>query len=293
MGGEEVADEVPIDNLKAQNKALLEEIENLKNNSNIDPRIAKMNEYVKNGGEINANFWELQNKDYSNIDLKDSKQALSALKDKLKYLDGFESDEIDFHIEKNYPILGGFEDDADDAEIREESMKLRMGMKDALPKLKEYQSKVSMPKVDNNRREQAEKQLNMYRAHSSSKLDEIKSFDVQLDADTTISIPFTGEGRQFARSIITEPENQAKFFSTRYTTEKGELDYNKWARDLYEMENRDKIHAGIYAQGKSSGKKEILAEVQPEKQTTIKKPSTTETGKYDHVKRMTFTRPRS
>lgn len=270
-----------------QRAALLAEIESLKNNSKLDPRIQKMNEYVNSGGEITSAFWELQSKDYSKINIKEPSQALTALRDKLQYLDGMDRDEADFYIEKNFPISGGFDSDAEDDEIRAESMKLRMEVKSSLPKLKDYQDKVRLPDVDNNRREQDEKNLNMYRAHSSSKLDEIKSFDISLDADTTLNIPYTGAAEQFTRSVITEPENQAKFFGNRYRTESGDLDYGRFKRDLYEMENRDKIYAAIYAQGQSAGKKSILSEIQPEAQTQ-QKPRPSGGDKYEGVRNMKF-----
>lgn len=274
---------------KEQNKTLLEEIERLKSNSQLDPRISKLNEYVKGGGEINASFWELQNKDYTSLNVKEPKEALSAYKDKLKYIDGLDNDEVDFYIKKNFPALGGFDEDADDEEIQEESMKLRMEVKTALPKLKDYQEKVAMPKVDHNRAEQEKRNLDMYRAHSSSKLDEIKFFEMDLGS-VKLNIPFEGKGREFARSVITEPENQAKFFAQRYVSkDTGDLDYQRFARDMYELENRDKIHAAILNQGKSMGKKEALEELQPESIATRKRQSSNDT-KFESIKNISFKR---
>src|SRR5690606_5640299 len=106
---------------KEQVKALLEEKERL-STPQLDPRIAKLNEYVKNGGEINASVWELQAKDYSNINVKESKDALSVVKDKLKYIEGLEQDEIDFFLKKNYPITSGHEEDFDEDDKLSESM---------------------------------------------------------------------------------------------------------------------------------------------------------------------------
>jgi hypothetical protein len=108
--------------LREQNKALLEEKERLASESDLDPRVKKINDWLKNGGELTREFWELQNKNYDNINFSDSKQSLSVLKDKLKYVDGLDEEEISYHIEKNYPILSGAEEALDDADERDERM---------------------------------------------------------------------------------------------------------------------------------------------------------------------------
>lgn len=268
-----------ITSLKEQVKALLEEKERL-SVPQLDPRIAKLNEYVKNGGEINANIWELQTKDYSNINIKDSKDALSVVKDKLKYIEGLEQDEIDFFLKKNYPIASGYEDDFDEEDKLSENMKLRMEAKTALDPLKEFQDKVMLPDVDHNQSAEMERRINLYRAESSARLDEIESFNIELDADIKLKIPFTGAGRNFAKAIITDPNKMGTFFRDRYEGEDGKVDYQRFAEEMYYLENRNRIKDAIYAQGKSVGKKAILEEIQGENIVSkLKTPPTGQTKK--------------
>lgn len=273
--------------LKEQIKALLEEKEKL-STPQLDPRIAKLNEYVKNGGEINANVWELQTKDYSNINIKESKDALSVVKDKLKYIEGLEQDEIDFFLKNNYPIASGYEDDFDEEDKLSESMKLRMEAKTALDPLKEFQDKVMLPDVDHNQSAEMERRISLYRAESSAKLDEIESFDIELDADTKLKIPFSGAGRNFAKAIITDPAKMSSFWNDRYTNEKGETDFKRFAEEMYYLENRNRIKDAIYAQGKSTGKKAILEEIQGENSTSKLKQPPTGQKKKTGLAAMTF-----
>lgn len=277
-----------VSSLKQQIKALLEEKEKMVA-PELDPRIAKLNEYVRQGGDINANVWELQTKDYSKVNIKEPKDALTVVKDKLKYVEGLEQDEIDFYLKKNYPITSGFEEELDEDDTTNESMKLRMEAKNALEPLKEFQDKVLLPSVDHNKSAEAEKAVSLYRAESSAKLDEIDSFDLELDADTKLKIPFTGAAKNFARSIITDPSKMSSFWNDRYTSEDGKVDFKRFAEEMYYLENRHRIKDAIYAQGKSVGKKAILEEIQGENGTSkLKQPSAGSTPKKTGLAAITF-----
>ena len=253
--------------LKEQNKALLDEKEKLTQRDELDPRVKQLDAWLKSGGDFNKNFWELQNKDYTKVNFSDSQSSIDALSDKLRYVDGLDEEEVKYHLEKNYPILSGVQEAEDDGETRDERMKLRMEVKPALPKLEEVQKKAKIPNVDHNRQQEYDRQLNVYRAEASSKFDEIKFLDIEIDAEHKLRLPMAGEAEKFARSIVTEPENQTTFFIDRYTDPQGKTDYGKFKTEVYYLENRQKIEKAIFMQGKSAQKKEMLAEMDSEPTT--------------------------
>lgn len=259
--------EKTVQELREQNKLLLEEKQKLETREDLDPRVKKLNEWLKSGGDFDRNFWELQNKDYTKVNFDDTQQGIEVLSDKLRYVDGLDEEEIKYHLEKNYPILTGVEEALEDREERDERMKLRMEVKPSVPKLEEIKNKAQIPNVDHNRQEEYEKQVNLYRAEASAKFDEIKHLDIEIDADNKLRLPITGEAEKFARSIIVEPENQAQFFLSRYSNEDGSTNWGRFKTEMYYLENRPRIEKAIFSQGKSSGKKEILDEMDAEPST--------------------------
>jgi hypothetical protein len=285
-----VEDSETIQAYKTRQTALEEELAALKETPKLDPRIAKLNEIILNGGDINQSVWEMQSKDYDKLDLKDSANALSVVKDKLKYLDGDDSDLVGFYLDKNFPVLSGkkgeddFDSDEDFADAKKtEELLLRKEAKGNIGSLKEFQNTMRLPEAPNhNQKADYEKAVQNYRADAILKVDEISTFDVVLDGDTTLRIPITGEAKKFARAIATEPENQGQFFVKRYRGEDGQTNLNKLYTEMYYLENREQIEKALYNQGRSAGKKEITQELQggngspqskkPVNKTTAKNP---------------------
>jgi hypothetical protein len=266
--------EVPtetVDAYKTRIQTLEEEIAKLKETPKLDPRIAKLNEIVQNGGDINQSVWEMQSKDYSEVDMKSTDGALTILKDKLKYIDGDDNDLVSYYIEDNFPVLAGAkgEDDFDtDEEFqsakRKEEMMLRKEAKQSIAPLKEFQEKMRLPSApQHNQQEEYQKAVEQYRSEAITKVDEINTFDIALD-DTTLRIPITGEAKKFARAVATDPENQGQFFLNRYVKEDGSTNFNRLYTEMYYLENRPLIEKALYSQGKSAGKKEAIQELQGE-----------------------------
>jgi hypothetical protein len=77
-----------IDAYKERLSTLEAELAKAKETPKLDPRIEKLNDIIRNGGDINQSVWEMQSKDYSDISLQEVENTLSIVKDKLKYLDG-------------------------------------------------------------------------------------------------------------------------------------------------------------------------------------------------------------
>lgn len=246
----------------------------------LDPRIAKLNEIIQKGGDINQSVWEMQSKSYDEVDITKPDGALSVLRDKLKYIDGDDNDLTKFYIDKHYPILSGKkgEDDYDSDEDyqsakREEEMVLRKEAKQSIEPLKKYQDEMRLPEAPNhNQQEQYQKAIEAYRAEAITKVDEISTFEISPEEGVKLNIPITGEAKKFARSITTDPENQGQFFVNRYVNEDGGTNYNRLYTEMYYLENRPLIEKALYAQGRSAGKKEAIQELQGENASIPQKP---------------------
>jgi hypothetical protein len=161
--------------------------------------------------------------------------------------------------------------------------------------LKEFQEKMWLPEAPNHQQQkQQEEALRSYQAEATTKLNEIQQFDVELDAETKLRFPFVGEGKEFAKSIIANPENQSQFFISRYAND-GTVNYQAFAEDMWFLNNRPKVFNHLFAQGKSAGKKEAIKELQGENAAykTNEKPQKRQVAESDKgFAQMTFSRPR-
>jgi hypothetical protein len=301
-GGEQKQQTEDVEAYKTRVADLEAQIAKLSETPKLDPRIEKLNQIIQNGGDINQSVWEMQSKDYAAVNISDSNSALEVLKDKLKYIDGDDQELVNFYLDKNYPVLRGkkTEDDFDSdgefaAQKREEEMVLRKEAKGHLGSLKEFQEKMRLPEAPNHQyQKQQEEALRSYQAEATTKLNEIQQFDVELDAETKLRFPFVGEGKEFAKSIIANPENQSQFFISRYAKD-GKVDYQSFAEDMWFLNNRPKVFNHLFAQGKSAGKKEAIKELQGENAAykTNEKPQKRQVAESDKgFAQMTFSRPR-
>lgn len=302
-GGEEQKQQTEdVEAYKTRVADLEAQIAKLSETPKLDPRIEKLNQIIQNGGDINQAVWEMQSKDYAALNISDSNSALEVLKDKLKYIDGDDQELVNFYLDKNYPVLRGkkTEDDFDSdgefaAQKREEEMVLRKEAKGHLGSLKEFQEKMRLPEAPNHQHQkQQEEALRSYQAEATTKLNEIQQFDVELDAETKLRFPFVGEGKEFAKSIIANPENQSQFFISRYAND-GTVNYQAFAEDMWFLNNRPKVFNHLFAQGKSAGKKEAIKELQGENAAykTNEKPQKRQVAESDKgFAQMTFSRPR-
>lgn len=257
FGGDPITPEVNATDLQKRLEQLERENNELKErNPFADERVAKINEYVRNGGEINETFWKLQSKNYS--DLKSEDQLLSALKDKYTLVDGFTEVEAQRLIAKNYPNLID-RDNADPDELTDEVISLKASSKTFLKELSELQSKVLLPNVSKAQLEQRAAQVEAYRTYASVKVNEIKGFEVPLMDNYTMRINIDKANHDLVKDLVVNPEKQEQFFLDNYSNEKGEIDIKKFAEDEYFRRNRVPLLRAALAKGIELGKKQAVS----------------------------------
>jgi hypothetical protein len=279
FSGEEPSAPQPenIDELKEQIKALIEERERLKNEKPFaDQRIQKLNEYVKVGGNIDRRFWELQEKNYDNVDFKSKDGAVNILKDKLIYSDGLDESEAERVISRRYSGL--FSDDED--EVQDALLDARIEVKKNLDELKTVQEKALLPKIDETQRKQQEDAVRIYQADASNALSGIESVKINLSDDLPVEVPLKGELRNYIASVVTKPENQARFFVDNYVMEDNKVDFQKFVRDFTFLKHGEQLVKRAYQQGLAHGEKSVAKELRQEPATTPKRDSHVSSGDW-------------
>jgi hypothetical protein len=256
--GEIVKPEIDVNALEQRLKQLEEENSLLKSsNPFADERVAKINEYVKSGGEINETFWKLQAKDYSKIDFSDGNSLLSAIKDKYTLVDGFTEKEADRLIQKNFPnVLAG--EDADPDDLIDEMISLKSLTKDTLPKLIELQQKAALPNVTAERMQEINKNLEAYRAQAITALRDVKTFEYSLAEGVSFKIGVDENNYSMLKDLIANPEKQESYFVDNYRTKEGGVNFKQFAEDEYFRVNKAQILKAVFAKGLERGKSQAI-----------------------------------
>lgn len=237
--------------------SLLKEIESLKNTPKFaSPEVAKINEYIANGGKITKEFWELQSKDYSQVDIRDSKKALEVLHDKMKYEEGLDDATIEKILRKDYPILTGRKEEFDyeEEDKEDESVSLFRAAKQALPVLQEIQNKAKLPDVDTEKQAQIDHAYNLYRAQSRESIKNYQGLIIELDDNLRVKSTPSDKTQEFIKSVVTEPANQGDAFFQRYLKD-GKVDYEKFASEMQLLDEWKDISRKIYQQGLKRGER--------------------------------------
>lgn len=243
--------------LISQRDALLAKLEE-KESAQVfaNEQIRKLNDYVLNGGKIDKNFWELQEKNYSEVDFKDDKSLLSVLKDKFMLLDGLTDSEANRMIQKQFAALSDKES-ADEDDIFDEMIQLKSLVRSELPKLQEIQNKASLPKEDKEAARRAEESMKLYQAEADKALGGISNFKLNLSDDLSLNIAKDKETEKSLRNLILYPENQQRYFVDNYVKD-GKVDFERFANDEFFRIHKERIVKTAFNQGVSKGEKNIL-----------------------------------
>jgi len=250
--------------------ARLEEKE--KTNVFANEQLRKLNDYVLNGGKIDKNFWDLQEKDYSQVDFTNDQSLMSVLKDKLMLVDGLTDREADRMIKKQYPTLSDKEgrDSADEDDILDEMLALKTTVRGELPKLQEIQNRAALPKEDKEAQRRAQESLQLYQAEADKALSGIDKFELKLTDGFAVNLAKDKETEKSLRNLILYPENQSSYFVDNYVKD-GKVDFQRFAQDEFFRIHRERIVKTAFDQGVSYGKKEVIQKELRQENPTVQK----------------------
>ena len=207
--------------------------------------VAKLNEYVKSGGDVN-DFLRTQTADYSKLTDVEAIREQMALSDKT-----LTRDEIDLLIESEY----GYSEDASDRDKKLAGIKMKRAATKAREELLSYQKQWAVPQVSSEE-VQAQRAIETqnWRNELNGAVDENSELEFQIDDKTFKFVP-TAEAKQ----AVKDGYDLSKFFD-RYKTKDG-YDIKKFVKEMYILNNQNDILKSLITFAKGEGTAEIVDEI--------------------------------
>lgn len=262
-------------------KAEWQEQNNKQTKTFFDERSEKIDNHLRNGGELDKNFWKYQTNDLDSIDLSKStaNDAIELVKQELTDVQGYSEAEAELTIKRKYPDLyrgveEGEEDERATERYDDDIIQVGMDARRSLESLKDYKAKVVIPTVQSNEPSQADidKQrdaLNQYKASAEKALDEFTKIDLQVSEDVSLEVLADSEFMGTMKELIVNPDKLDTYFFDNYVKD-GNVDHKSMVRDLYISKNWEALLKSAVSQGITMGKEEALKETGKEPSLTSK-----------------------
>ena len=247
------------------------ELETKASNTFANEQMARLNEYVAEGGDM-MDFLTTQLTDYSEMSDIDIIKAQMKLTEK-----ELTSEEISLLFEDSYKLN---ETQWSDTEIKLAKIKLKRDANKARTDLINFQKKNSIPKS------KAQENENKAQIEAAQK-EWVKQVENSLRNFKDIKVDIGDKGEKFSynvsddtiKSVRKTNKNLQKFWD-RYINEEGTQDVNKLTREMAILNDFDNIVRSVYAQARSNGKEAVVKD--------LKNPSYTPESKPTADKRLTI-----
>lgn len=206
--------------------------------------VAKLNDYVKNGGSP-MDFLKTQTTDYSQMDDVQAIKEHMALTKK-----GLSSEDIDFLVQNKY----GVSKDATESEKRLAKIEMKAAANDAKQALLENQQKWSVPQVQGRPTQEdvlREKQRWENTLKETTKV--FNKFEVEI-GDGNFEYAIQDQDRN---SLVEKNKDLTKFFN-RYQNEDGSENTAKFIKDMFILDNFDKIAKALAVHAKGKGTEDVI-----------------------------------
>lgn len=247
------------------------ELETKASNTFANEQIARLNEYVAEGGDI-MDFLTTQLTDYSEMSDVDVIKAQMKLTEK-----ELTSEEINLLFEDSYKLN---ETQWSETEIKLAKIKLKRDANKARTDLIDFQKKNSIPK---SKAQEAENKAQIEAAQKEW----VKKVEASLRNFKDIKVDIGDKGEKFSYSVsddtiksIRKTNKNLQKFWDRYINEDGTQDVNKLTREMAILNDFDNIVRSVYAQARSNGKEAVVKD--------LKNPSYTPESKPTAEKRLTI-----
>lgn len=214
----------------------------------VSEKVEKLNQYMKSGGKF-EDFARTQLTDYTKLDEK------SKIRERLRITDSYLTDEeIDVLIDTEYSVP----ETATDRDKQLINIKLKKDAKEAENVLLEHQKKWAV--ADRSPEElqaEAEAEFAKWQDAFHSSVDAVGKIELNIGEKDLFSYEIPAEVKKSVKDNYTQLNN----FWNRYNDKEGKEDIPKLARDLFILENLDKIILSATAFAKSKGREEVIAEM--------------------------------
>tara|TARA_R100001463_G_scaffold23312_3_gene56014 strand:+ start:1145 stop:2284 length:1140 start_codon:yes stop_codon:yes gene_type:complete len=231
-------------------------------------QIAKLNEYVEKGGNM-EDFFRTQSANY------DDMNSESLVKNYIKFQNpDLNNEDIDLLYADTYKLD---EDEYTDKEIRLSKIKLKQKSAEAKRELMKFQKENALPEAAKN----AEKEAAEIEAKKKAWSDNVNK---SLESFKDVEFSLNDKGEKYTFAVNDETMNYVKdtslnltSFWNRYIEKDGTENVSKLAKEIAILNNIDSIVRNAYAQGKSGGKEDVIKDIKnpsysPESKTDAEKP---------------------
>jgi len=220
-------------------------LEEAPTNAFANEQVAKINEYVKEGGNLN-DFIKTQTVDYSTM----SPDGL--VREHIMMTEGLTSEEADLMIESDF----GVSSNATAREKQIAEIKLKRQANKALEFLSENQRKWSVPQgADNKANQEA---INAkWESDVGSAAKTIQNIDIALNKTDKFSYKVEPDVLKKVQDTVKRPQD----FFKRYIKADGTEDVAGFVRDLVKLEQFDTIVRSAAANNKAEGKAEVIKDI--------------------------------
>ena len=247
------------------------ELETKASNTFANEQMARLNEYVAEGGDM-MDFLTTQLTDYSEM------SDVDVIKSQMKLTEKeLTSEEVNLLFEDSYKLD---ETKWSETEIKLAKIKLKRDANKSRADLIDFQKKNSIPK---SKVQEAENKAQIEAAQKEW----VKKVENSLRSFKDIKVDIGDKGEKFSYSVsddtiksIRKTNKNLQKFWDRYINEDGTQDVNKLTREMAILNDFDNIVRSVYAQARSNGKEAVVKD--------LKNPSYTPESKPTAEKRLTI-----
>ena len=267
---------VPKDTLTEYETKLAELQKNLDEAKNRQPSfvsdyLQKLHELDKQGIQVTPENAGILTSDYSQVDLSDKDNALDIVKRSYK-MEDFSAREVDRLVRKKFPAL--FDEDAEQDDIDDALIDLKIEAKQAVGKFQEVQSKIKTEGSQNRfytidqakelilkqSQEESEKTSNAFRAKATEITKDLSTVSYDVGDGVKIEVDVTDVKDQIIANIESIRNNPNGFFDTdvngNYTSFKDDVAL----QDAVDRVVAKKAVIAAYKQGLSNGSEKNMGE---------------------------------
>lgn len=228
----------------------------------VSDRIKKMIEFEQQGGVIDDVFLKYQSKDFSTVNLEDTNQALSILKESYSLENpDLSSSQVDHIFKMKYPNLHSKNVDLEDSDELEvynnEKMSLSIDATQALKTLKEYKEKVMLPPQSSPQQKQSEEDLKKYRKDAENHLKDFGGISMNFGEGNDFTFEATPEN---SKNSIQNVMNAGETFFDRYLNPGGGIDFEKFNLEMFLLDNWEEMAKSIWELSASSREEKVISE---------------------------------
>jgi len=220
-------------------------LEEAPQNAFANEQIAKLNEYVKDGGKF-EDFVRTQSVNYNEM------PTVDLVREHLMATEGLSREEADLMIEEDY----GVAENATDRQKQVAQVRLKRASATAKEFLLQNQQKwATPPQAENKADQQAVEQK--WQSDLNTAVTQIENLDISLNQTDKFSYKIE---KDLQKNIADKFKRPGDFFK-RYINTDGTENVKKFVEDMIKIEKFEEIVRSASANTKASGKKEVIDDI--------------------------------